>query len=360
MSARETGGQRPPPPRHPAGRRRDARARSRSATCSSGSGRSSRPSAATSSGPAGSSSSPASLDMLDGRVARLSNTGTRFGAELDSLVDVISFGVAPAMIMYFLEFAEAGQIRLGALLHLRRGGRGPAGAVQHHRRRQADKPGWFTGLPSPAAGMTLAVVLPVQPDRVVPEVSRLPRPPAPGTDLPDAGAARALMVSTVKYPRTAADRLPRAERLIGHADHARHPGRRSSLAPLALPVPLRHRLPALRHRPRSASHRARPERAEDPVRGARPCTLRPTPPRTTTITRIRRHDLSRSHPRGAPGRPARPAGPGRRARAGGARVRRRRRRPRRPGHRARHRRREPPAAARRGPRRCATSCSPTR
>ena len=34
------------------------------------------------------------LDMLDGRVARLSNTGSRFGAELDSLVDVISFGVA--------------------------------------------------------------------------------------------------------------------------------------------------------------------------------------------------------------------------------------------------------------------------
>src|SRR5215475_8959224 len=40
------------------------------------------------------------LDTLDGRVARLSNTGTRFGAELDSLVDVVSFGVAPAFLMY--------------------------------------------------------------------------------------------------------------------------------------------------------------------------------------------------------------------------------------------------------------------
>jgi phosphatidylserine synthase len=48
------------------------------------------------------------LDMLDGRVARLSNTGTRFGAELDSLVDVISFGVAPALLIYFLDFARAG------------------------------------------------------------------------------------------------------------------------------------------------------------------------------------------------------------------------------------------------------------
>ena len=50
--------------------------------------------------------------MLDGRVARLSNTGSRFGAELDSLVDVISFGVAPALLIYFLDFASAGPVRL--------------------------------------------------------------------------------------------------------------------------------------------------------------------------------------------------------------------------------------------------------
>ena len=48
------------------------------------------------------------LDTLDGRIARLSNTGTRFGAELDSLVDVVSFGVAPAYLMYELHFATAG------------------------------------------------------------------------------------------------------------------------------------------------------------------------------------------------------------------------------------------------------------
>src|SRR2546428_3072088 len=49
------------------------------------------------------------LDALDGRVARLSNTGSRFGAELDSLVDVVSFGVAPAFLLYQLEFSTAGQ-----------------------------------------------------------------------------------------------------------------------------------------------------------------------------------------------------------------------------------------------------------
>ena len=42
-------------------------------------------------------------------MARLSGTGTRFGAELDSLVDLTSFGVAPALVMYFLEFSTVGR-----------------------------------------------------------------------------------------------------------------------------------------------------------------------------------------------------------------------------------------------------------
>src|SRR5581483_5849587 len=39
-------------------------------------------------------------DMLDGRVARATGTGSRFGEELDSLVDAISFGFAPALMVY--------------------------------------------------------------------------------------------------------------------------------------------------------------------------------------------------------------------------------------------------------------------
>ena len=70
------------------------------------------------------------LDMLDGRVARLSNTGSRFGAELDSLVDVISFGVAPALLIYFLDFASAGRFAWILSLHLRHRGGPAAGAVQ--------------------------------------------------------------------------------------------------------------------------------------------------------------------------------------------------------------------------------------
>ena len=40
------------------------------------------------------------LDMADGRIARFTRTGSSFGAELDSLVDAISFGVVPGFILY--------------------------------------------------------------------------------------------------------------------------------------------------------------------------------------------------------------------------------------------------------------------
>ena len=48
------------------------------------------------------------LDGLDGRVARLLHGTSKFGAELDSLSDFVSFGVAPAMVLYFWTMREAG------------------------------------------------------------------------------------------------------------------------------------------------------------------------------------------------------------------------------------------------------------
>jgi CDP-diacylglycerol--serine O-phosphatidyltransferase len=100
------------------------------------------------------------LDMLDGRVARMSNTGSRFGAELDSLVDVISFGVAPALLMYFLEFSSTGRFGwvvcylfvVAAALRLAR--------YNVLASVKTSPPGWFVGMPSPAAGMTLAAYYP--------------------------------------------------------------------------------------------------------------------------------------------------------------------------------------------------------
>jgi len=96
------------------------------------------------------------LDSLDGRVARRMGTGSRFGAELDSLVDVVSFGVAPALLIYFLEFSSAGRFGwivcflyvVAAALRLAR-----FNVLSHGK----PTPGWFTGLPSPAGGTTLAM-----------------------------------------------------------------------------------------------------------------------------------------------------------------------------------------------------------
>src|SRR5262245_57147795 len=50
----------------------------------------------------------ATLDGIDGRVARMLKGTSRFGAELDSLADFVNFGVAPALILYFWGLHELG------------------------------------------------------------------------------------------------------------------------------------------------------------------------------------------------------------------------------------------------------------
>lgn len=92
-------------------------------------------------------------DALDGRVARATSTGSRFGEELDSLVDAISFGLAPALIMYFAVLNREGGdwvyvflFTACAVIRLARFNVEQAGSAKTH----------FHGLPSPAAGMTLA------------------------------------------------------------------------------------------------------------------------------------------------------------------------------------------------------------
>src|SRR6185369_11888464 len=46
------------------------------------------------------------LDALDGRIARMTNTTSEFGGELDSLADAVSFGVAPALLAYAWAFSS--------------------------------------------------------------------------------------------------------------------------------------------------------------------------------------------------------------------------------------------------------------
>ena len=56
------------------------------------------------------------FDVLDGRVARMLNIASKFGAELDSLSDAVSFGVAPGLIMYQWTLKDAGGIGWVAVL----------------------------------------------------------------------------------------------------------------------------------------------------------------------------------------------------------------------------------------------------
>ncbi len=49
------------------------------------------------------------LDALDGRVARLTHTQTKFGAEFDSLSDMVSFGLSPALVLYYWSLSSLGK-----------------------------------------------------------------------------------------------------------------------------------------------------------------------------------------------------------------------------------------------------------
>lgn len=53
------------------------------------------------------------FDMLDGRVARLTGTGSDFGIQLDSLADIVSFGIAPAILLYSWGLSDLGPLGLG-------------------------------------------------------------------------------------------------------------------------------------------------------------------------------------------------------------------------------------------------------
>ena len=91
------------------------------------------------------------LDGLDGRVARLTRTQSAFGAEYDSLSDMVSFGVAPALIVVRMGAPGHGQAGLDGRLHLLRGRRVASGPLQHQHRRGGQA--LFPGLPQPAAGV---------------------------------------------------------------------------------------------------------------------------------------------------------------------------------------------------------------
>jgi CDP-diacylglycerol--serine O-phosphatidyltransferase len=96
------------------------------------------------------------LDMLDGRIARLTNSCTGFGLQLDSLADVISFGIAPSVLAFVwgLSVAEPRLAWTAAFTFA------ICGAMRLARFNiQADNLKHFVGLPIPAGGGAVAAVV---------------------------------------------------------------------------------------------------------------------------------------------------------------------------------------------------------
>lgn len=136
-------------------------------------------------------------DSLDGRVARMTRTATKFGVQLDSLADVVAFGMAPAILAYtfVLRTLDAGGGMVGvvaAFVYV------SCGALRLARFNvmadNARKPSTtFTGLPIPAAAGVVALLVWSCIDLNIPEAARLP--------IVTGGlvASAALMVSNIPY-----------------------------------------------------------------------------------------------------------------------------------------------------------------
>ena len=101
------------------------------------------------------------LDALDGRVARLIKGTSNFGKELDSLTDFVSFGIAPAFVIYFWELNKFGKIgwlivlfySVCCVLRLARFN------ITKFEDREEWKNNFFQGVPSPAGGCLILLPL---------------------------------------------------------------------------------------------------------------------------------------------------------------------------------------------------------
>jgi CDP-diacylglycerol--serine O-phosphatidyltransferase len=97
------------------------------------------------------------FDVLDGWVARITHTATRFGIEMDSLSDVISFGVAPGVLVYTWSLQQFGRPGwLGAFFLV------ACAALRLARfnvQMGSEEKKHFTGLPTPASALVIATTV---------------------------------------------------------------------------------------------------------------------------------------------------------------------------------------------------------
>jgi len=143
------------------------------------------------------------LDMLDGRIARLTGTTTAFGLELDSLADMVSFGLAPAVLAFAWGLGELGRIGWAAGFMYVSATAMRLARFNIQTGSQLDKR-YFVGMPSPpAAGVAAATVF-AWPTPLTERVhlTHLLSEPAPWQALAAVGmmlVPGALMVSTIRF-----------------------------------------------------------------------------------------------------------------------------------------------------------------
>jgi len=101
------------------------------------------------------------LDGIDGRVARLTNTHSDFGKEYDSLADMVSFGLAPALVIYVWGLAEMSQYgwhwaKVGWLAAFVYAAGSALRLARFNTQSGSPDKRYFLGLPSPAAAAVVA------------------------------------------------------------------------------------------------------------------------------------------------------------------------------------------------------------
>ena len=127
----------------------------------------------------------AGLDLADGALARLCSAEGKFGGNLDSLADVVSFGAAPALALYLstLQGLPYAGLAVSAVFLA-------CGAVRLARFPLVKREDCYLGLPTPPAGLALALLAAAGPPPVLALVASL--------------ALGALMVSRIPFPSLAA------------------------------------------------------------------------------------------------------------------------------------------------------------
>ena len=115
------------------------------------------------------------LDSLDGRVARMTNTQSAFGEQMDSLSDMVSFGAAPALIMY--EWALKGMGKLGWIAAFVYCSGAALRLARFNTNISVVDKRYFQGLPSPAAAALVLGLIWVVDDQGVRNVAMSPSLP---------------------------------------------------------------------------------------------------------------------------------------------------------------------------------------